>query len=61
VADSKWVHCVENVTRSKLLNDTTILSTQLPNFGDDLFMMPMLEFFMQENRSETTTKEAPQL
>ncbi|KAI1711718.1 leucine rich repeat domain-containing protein [Ditylenchus destructor] len=51
VIDLAQVYCVENVTRSLLYNDTTVLSSYPPNLGDDLFSIPMLEFIQQENRS----------
>lgn len=50
INDIDKVYCVENITRSLLLNDTTVLSTFPPNIGKDLFTMPMLEFIHHENR-----------
>lgn len=51
VLDPEGMLCVENVTRAKLLNDTTVLSTEFPNDGGaDLFVMPMLEFLREENK-----------
>uniref|UniRef100_A0A915EA16 Uncharacterized protein n=1 Tax=Ditylenchus dipsaci TaxID=166011 RepID=A0A915EA16_9BILA len=50
VMDLTKVYCVENVTRSFLLNDSTILSAFPPNLSEDIFTMPMTEFLHQENR-----------
>ena len=52
VLDADGMECVENVTRAKATNDSTVLSIEFPNVGDDLFVMPMLEFLGQENRLE---------
>lgn len=50
VVDSKNVFCVENITQALLTNDTTVLTSLPPNYKNDLFMIPMLEFLKLENR-----------
>nr|CAD2176585.1 unnamed protein product [Meloidogyne enterolobii] len=51
IKDAGKIQCVENVTRAKETNDTTIFSNYFPNINDDLFVMSMLEFLNQENRT----------
>ncbi|KAL3085067.1 hypothetical protein niasHS_010136 [Heterodera schachtii] len=52
VTDAPGMRCVENVTRAKERNESTVLAKvfALPNHADDhLFSMPMLEFLREEN------------
>ena len=49
IVDAKKLECVENVTSSFLLNDTTVLTGFAPNRGEHLFAMPMSEFLLQAN------------
>uniref|UniRef100_A0A0K0EJS2 TIR domain-containing protein n=1 Tax=Strongyloides stercoralis TaxID=6248 RepID=A0A0K0EJS2_STRER len=56
VSDKSKINCVENVTKALKLNDTTILTSFSPNFGDDLFIMPMMQFMAEANKSICVTK-----
>ncbi|KAF7626001.1 Toll-like receptor TOL-1, partial [Meloidogyne graminicola] len=51
IKDIEKIQCVENVTKSKEFNDTTIFSNYFPNINDDLFVMSMMEFLNQENKT----------
>uniref|UniRef100_A0A0N5A8T2 TIR domain-containing protein n=1 Tax=Syphacia muris TaxID=451379 RepID=A0A0N5A8T2_9BILA len=51
VVDKINLECVENITEAFLQNDTTILSNRVPNWGTDMFVMNMLEFIKDANRS----------
>lgn len=55
VVNTEEVVCVENVTRSFLLNDTTILSTFQPNLDADQVSISMVEFLEAENRTICVT------
>jgi len=55
VVNAEEVVCVENVTRSFLLNDTTILSTFQPNLDADQVSISMAEFLEAENRTICVT------
>uniref|UniRef100_A0A0N5A5C4 TIR domain-containing protein n=1 Tax=Parastrongyloides trichosuri TaxID=131310 RepID=A0A0N5A5C4_PARTI len=51
VNDYSKVNCVENVTKAFRHNDTTILTSYPPNMGPDLFVMPMMQFMAEANKS----------
>uniref|UniRef100_A0A0K0F742 Toll-like receptor TOL-1 (projected from Caenorhabditis elegans ortholog tol-1) n=1 Tax=Strongyloides venezuelensis TaxID=75913 RepID=A0A0K0F742_STRVS len=51
VSDYDKVYCVENVTKAFKHNDTTILTSYPPNLGSDLFVMPMMQFMTEVNKS----------
>uniref|UniRef100_A0A915NQI7 TIR domain-containing protein n=1 Tax=Meloidogyne floridensis TaxID=298350 RepID=A0A915NQI7_9BILA len=58
IKDAGKIQCVENVTRAKETNDTTIFSNYFPNINDDLFVMSMLEFLNQENSIPSTSRSS---
>ncbi|VDN01738.1 unnamed protein product [Thelazia callipaeda] len=49
IRDVSDVLCVENVTHAIRENDTTILSPYPPNFGEDIFRIPMAQFIATAN------------
>ncbi|CEF67983.1 Toll/interleukin-1 receptor homology (TIR) domain and Leucine-rich repeat and Leucine-rich repeat, typical subtype-containing protein [Strongyloides ratti] len=51
VSDYSKINCVENVTKAFRHNDTTILTSYSPNFGSDLFIIPMMQFMAEVNKS----------
>jgi Leucine-rich repeat (LRR) protein len=51
VKDANLIECAENVTKSFLTNDTTVLTSLVPNRGDHIFAIPMLDFINQANNT----------
>jgi hypothetical protein len=51
VKDANLIECAENVTKSFLTNDTTVLTSLVPNRGEHTFSIPMLDFINQANQT----------
>uniref|UniRef100_A0A915PZG5 TIR domain-containing protein n=1 Tax=Setaria digitata TaxID=48799 RepID=A0A915PZG5_9BILA len=49
IHDVSDIFCVENLTHAIHDNDTTILSAYPPNYGDDIFKIPMAQFIATAN------------
>ncbi|VDK66096.1 unnamed protein product [Onchocerca ochengi] len=49
IHDMSDIFCVENISHAIRENDTTILSAYAPNFGEDIFKIPMAQFIATAN------------